>query len=552
VKSVAKCNYHLNHLRKLLARAPDDLFLQMVWAVDALQSDRVEAAKKYIAFPADAAGTAIDGKYAVHRWELETLLIQLLLTRKQEKRPGRNLVLDCSNFGSIIEAINRLRKLEDVEAEAYLLQQNIFSEMHRIAHRQFHWQRGYFNTPQMYLYSYLYGQGQCGDHFKEKYALQITDLTLVGFALWASMQGAPWVHRGFMVPEVGLTGTLVQRALPMLSLPISRARMETETIIRCVNEMHGSPIPTAYLPSILRRYPLIWPESDLNLYVAPIPELILLRVTAGLYYDLIEGGQALLNEANDRFEQYCVDYIQAMLPRFTVSRSFRYGPKGAQVDSPDVLIKHDGKLVIAGECKATKLTYLAQFAENPFDAGKKQYEQLARGVLQLWRYFSHVRQGVVQEEFAPESYAMLLTLDSFLALDPELLEKVLKEANARANEDGGILADDRRSVVFCPIQDLEHTLAIATEDTFLAALKAAKQKNLSGWQLREIYQKIASGNGREPKKKYPFVLNTVLPWWERTQRLRARASVQSLGPRDTEKEEEGNHFCGVIGVDRAT
>jgi hypothetical protein len=486
----------------------------MVWAVDALQDDRVAAAKKYIKFPAEAADPSIGAKYAVHRWELETLLIQLLLTPKQEIRPGPNLVLDCSKFGSMIEAINRLRKLEDVEAATYLPQQNIFSEMHRIAHRQFHWQRGYFNAPQMYRYSYLYGQGQCGEYFKEKHGLPITDLNFLGFALWASLQRAPWLHRGFALPQIGLTGELVQRALPMLSLPISRARTETETIIRRVNELHGSPVPTAYLPSILRQYPLISTENDLNLYIAPITEVILLRVTAGLYYDLIAGGQALLNEANDRFEQYCVDYIQAMLPRFKVSRSFRYGPKGGQVDSPDVLVKDDGKLAIAGECKATKLTYLAQFAEDPFDAEKKQYDQLARGVLQLWRYFSHVRRGVVQEELALEAYAMVLTLDTFLTLDHELLAKVLKEANARADEDGGILAEDRRPVVFCPIQDLESILAVATEDTFLAALKAAQERKFLGWQLREIHRDSAAEKDREIKK-YPFTLDSVLPWWRR-------------------------------------
>jgi hypothetical protein len=89
----------------------------------------------------------------------------------------------------------------------------------------------------------------------------------------------------------------------MLSLPISRARTETKAIIQQVNELHGSTIPTAYLPSILRQYPLIATENDPNLYIAPITEVILLRVTAGLYYDLIGGGQALLNEANDRFER---------------------------------------------------------------------------------------------------------------------------------------------------------------------------------------------------------------------------------------------------------
>jgi hypothetical protein len=163
----------------------------LVWAVDALQDNRVDAAARFITFPADAADSSIGAKYAVHRWELETLLIPLLLTPKEELKRGPNLVLDCSKLDSMIEAINRLRKLEDVESATYLPQNNIFNEMHRIAHRQFHWQRGYFNTPQMYRYSYLYGQGQCGDYFKEKYGLPITDLNFVGFALWASLQRVP-------------------------------------------------------------------------------------------------------------------------------------------------------------------------------------------------------------------------------------------------------------------------------------------------------------------------------------------------------------------------
>jgi hypothetical protein len=94
-----------------------------------------------------------------------------------------------------------------------------------------------------------------------------------------------------------------------------------------------------------------------------------MRFTSGLYYDLVPGGAGLLNDANDRFEQYCVDFIKALMPRFETSRSYHYGPKGAGFDSPDVLIKDGEKLVVVGDCKATKLSYLAQFAENPFDDG---------------------------------------------------------------------------------------------------------------------------------------------------------------------------------------
>ena len=91
--------------------------------------------------------------------------------------------------------------------------------------------------------------------------------------------------------------------------------------------------PTALLPSILRKTPLIYID-DLDRLVSPIPETILLRVTAGLYYDIVPGGQEIINDANARFEQYCIDLIDAMMERFEVTGAYRYGPKGQQSTCP--------------------------------------------------------------------------------------------------------------------------------------------------------------------------------------------------------------------------
>src|SRR5262249_55423584 len=80
----------------------------------------------------------------------------------------------------------------------------------------------------------------------------------------------------------------------------------------------------AFMPSILRRYPLISLTADMATFMPPIAELILMRISSGLYYDIIPGKQPLLNEANDRFEQYCHDLIDE-LTVFVTSRSHRDG-----------------------------------------------------------------------------------------------------------------------------------------------------------------------------------------------------------------------------------
>jgi hypothetical protein len=169
------------------------------------------------------------------------------------------------------------------------------------------------------------------------------------------------------------------------------------------------------------------------------------------------------------------------------------------------------------DCKATKLSYLAQFAESPFDAARKQYEQIAKGVFQAWRYYSHVRRGLTEAKVADDAYVMIFTLDWFLYMSEELKSKVTEEAEALAIGDGQITDQDRKPVVFCTIQDLEGVLFTATEDSFLAALKSTQEKRFEAWQFREVYRESTPEELR--RKDYPFKLDGLLPWWRRTQDL---------------------------------
>jgi hypothetical protein len=521
--SPAKVAYHLKQLRKLFIRMSDQNFLQMVWAIDALGSGRPEAAARLINFPQQAADQSIGSRFAVHRWELETLLIQLFLTPKEDRRRGATALFDCSMFDSVADLVNRLRKLEDVESMVYLRggDFNIFGEMHRVAQRQFHWQRGYFNLPQLYRYAFIYGQGKCGEYFEKAYGLPIAQLNFVGFALFLHSRHVPWISRTLTAPELEFTGDLMERALPLLLISADQAREQTKNMTNDVNAKHGRPIPTAFLPSILRRYPLVCLNDEANEFIAPIPEVLLMRVTSGLYYDIIKGGQALLNEANDRFEEYCAAYINARMPRFKVIRTYRYEPKkGALIDAPDLLVRDGERTVIAVECKATKLTYLAQFAEDPFEAEKKQYLQIANGVFQLWRFFSHVRRGLVKEAVDSVTSAIVLTLDSFFTMDRDLKAKIIEEATSLADKEGDIAAEDRRHIIFCPIHGFEEVLSLSTEDSLLATLKVAREDQYIGWELRDIHRKEAAGNGPIEPKQFPFELDRLLPWRKRLNELK--------------------------------
>lgn len=73
----------------MLARFGDLPFLQLMWGTDALQSDRVEAESAYISYPPKAADSTIGSPFAIHRWELETVIIQLFLTENRKFKRER-------------------------------------------------------------------------------------------------------------------------------------------------------------------------------------------------------------------------------------------------------------------------------------------------------------------------------------------------------------------------------------------------------------------------------------------------------------------------------
>lgn len=521
---------YVNKLDALLSYSDDDAFLQMIWAVDALQSDRVEAARKYIAFPPEAANSDMGSPLAVHKWELETLVNRLMLTPKAKPHPGRNRITNCNIFAACAAAVNHLRKLEEAESKLYLRRFSIFTELRRIGHRQFDWQRGYFNGPQIYRYAYIYGGEQCVAYFERAYGISFNDFSAVGFGLYAAFREHPLVPREYSMEALKISAATRDAGLKLLSLCQKEARSVAATLAQSVNAGRGRPLPFAYQPSLLRRFPTVQVTAGRSFLRSPLPELIIQRVTGGIYYDLVGGPGGLRNEASDRFENYAHKLLSTMLPGLNSSRSFKYTAEGNRVDSPDLLVQSGDSVHLVVECKATKLSIGAQFAEDPLEEAKKAYQELAKGVLQVWRFFSHVRRSLVPDTLvASTASGMVLTLDSWLIMSIDLQDSVVAEAAALANRDPSIILEDRRKVIFCSIPNLEETLAFSDEASFLRCIKASTEDRFKGWILPIINNELSEYKGG--KKPYPFDLGDVLPWWAATEDIREkRRGIEAIDP----------------------
>jgi len=355
---------------------------------------------------------------------------------------------------------------------------------------------------------FLYGQGGCAEAFESAHQLTVSQFALIGFALFATFMGRPYIDRSYDLSSLGISSEQFEAALRLLSVRSDAAEAKLRSIVQ---DAGAVALPMAYKPSLLRSRPLLAFGSHGERLRAPLPKLILQRVTFGLYYDVFQPGGTLRNEIAARFETYAADLVRALMPAFDVEPTYAYAAgRGRIIDAPDILISHADELAVVIECKATKLTFSAQFAEDPAVDAKARYAEIGKGVFQVWRFFAHCRLGRTRHQVTPATRGLLLTLDTWLVMARDLQTHVREIAIALADADPDILEEDRRPVLFAAVQDFESLLSQTDEESFLRTLDAGAEDRFLGWILPLISREL----GPLPeRKKYPFEPDALLPWW---------------------------------------
>jgi len=494
---------HRNRLIKLLSQADDEGFCKLVWAIDALQSGRERAVQGVIEFGPEAVTTQIINDRYVHKWALETLINELLVHPKAQLRPGLNWRLNTDAFNGITDVYNQLRDLENNEYTGDAA--TIDDEMARIGHRQFEWQRGFYNLSDMARSAILFGGPHVRASFQDRQGLTLPEFVLTGLAIYMRLHTAQWMPRGVDLGDLGMTQAIFDRGLSHLALPITEARQAARSLRMNDNA------PVAYRPSILRQTPCFLFEGGQRIR-SPLPGLVMARVTTGVYYDVVAAGGNVTRELGERFENYCRDLLAASLPDAEWRPAITYG----QRQTPDILMHRNGACRLVIECKAKKMSVAARYGDNPVQAAAAGFSEIAKAIFQIWRHLSHVRRGMVADEImADEAVGLVLTLDPWMQMTRRRRQQLEAQAIQLADADGHILPQDRRPVAFCAIEDLEAVLRLATMDSFLLTVREGSSAERGGWRLRGLYDIVAPDVN--VGRAYPFEdrIGAHYDWWDR-------------------------------------
>jgi hypothetical protein len=480
----------------------------MIWAVDKLQEGHPGLASKYLDFPYEAIGADFTSPYRVYEWTMETLVNELLTTPKRKVLVHkRNRVLNCSGFAALAEVVNALNDLEDAESGLWLLNNSVRLEMHRIAQRQFHWQRGFLNIPQFYRGARLFNFPDANTFFNTHYGLSIAAFARCGFVIYAQLSEHPFMSKNTDFSAVGIPPQERDATLRMISITHAKARVEAQ-------RLRAGPGQTAYKPSVLRQYPCICFGKDEDAICAPIREIIAERVTSGVFYDLVGASGSLRNVVSRNFEEYSKELFEGFLPGLEVIPESSYNDD--QNRTPDLILRTDGSIFAIVECKATKMPLPAKFSDRPLDEAERAYREIEKAVFQIWRFVSHKRRGVldVSGTIRSDAVGVVLTLDSWLEAFGDMRQQIVQRAQKYATgRDSLITAEDMIPVIFCPIDDMEFTLSRASEADFRSALLHAASPKYTGYHLSAVYQEVC--NPPQDQKPYPFKdrVREVLPWW---------------------------------------
>lgn len=502
-------HHYMTKLCKYLSQANDEHFINLLWASNALQSDYYESAFWHIkasSVPPGAITTNMTDPHFIQKWELETLANELMTTKKDgQSRKGKTRHLDCTNYSAIIECVNTLRKLENAE-HRNLNTGDIKVELGRIAARQFSWQRGFVNLSTFYRNIYIYGQGKCAKYFEDTYGLELQRFTRIGFMLYASFTTAPFISKSGGWEKLGTTWEEIEKVLALIAQPFSAAATSARLVRKSFRE-------TPNKPSVLRKTPCLRFGDQGHRIRAPLPELIMERIASGLFYDLVGADGGVRNEYGDRFEQYCFDYFSQVLTNLHWEREFGYSHAKNTLQSPDIIATKEGDVTLAIECKTSRMSHEAAFGADPSIA--RGYDDLAKAVYQLWKFFSHCRRSIIPRNLSPNATGIVLTLDNWLVMSESMRDSVIENARAMAAQrDTSILAEDQKEIIFLAAPEMEIVLSRACEESFLSAAEHCKDEKFKGWRFDTVHSKVIEGQSRE-RRPYLFKdqMKTLLPWW---------------------------------------
>ena len=432
-------------LKDHLRYASSEEFLLTAWGLYQFWKGRMKLASQAVRLNATAVKLRRESRFVIPPWEIVGLLTVYLeaydnLTDSHLKPK----YLDVRAWDTIAELINIYRditnrqSMDGIEKDT----KSLLEMMPRIMLQQFSWQTGYDAPRFMIRGTFINYCPEAKAVFKSRYGLDAETFFTISIALTAHFNRVPHFTNLDMFSSIGILEADVKKYLNIVSTTVKNASRAAKA--DGATTRHG----LDFKVSRVFDYPVFKIGDDIRFaYTCPFPDLLIYRATYFIYFDIMGATvpptekplRKMAFEAKSamdkRFELYCVELAQHSIPDPISCRGdFTYGQVGFQRHTADLLIHKGNRVSIAAECKSKKMKINVRLSPRPVRDNLEELDDLAKGVVQIWRFFRDLKAGVVIEDGTPwmaadDFVGALITLEEWADHNPVFTEECFRRAN---------------------------------------------------------------------------------------------------------------------------
>ncbi len=432
-------------------------------------------------------------------WELDTLSQEIILHASEWPAPET-----LRKWSYLAGAVNKLKDFENNLARLYPKDDTILLELHRIAHRQFPWQRRP-NAMWITRYYKIFGDPGLDALIQRTIWLTARELYRIGLVLTGIYLDKFALTYPPHIEIHGLDQAKLDRFLTHFAIDLDALKTKTAEVQQ-LNENY------AYVFNPLRIYPLVWIE-DRTRVVAPIPTFLFRRFTEGLYYE-IRDEPGFSDAFGGAFQRYVGEVITAANEGevFRIYPEAEYHVGRARRDTVDWIVEERSGTVFV-ESKTKRLRLEAKTALTSREALESEMDKLAAFIAQVYRTIRDYRDGrYPQKRYLNEPLLpIVVTLEEWHAFGDLIQREIEQRVEAQLLSDGlpnGWL--EEMPYVTCSIDDFESAIQIIAR-VGVAEVMARRASNpeYKKWEFRAFLSQEFPEEVRSARALFSDVLDAL-------------------------------------------
>ena len=492
--SKEKRSYWERRLHDHLRPIPVEDILTMSWAIEAMRDDREAAARRRLEMPGVSDDHKIGGVFFVPPWSIDAVIREKLSLGATALKARH---LDLKSWSSVAKLLNAYAALSNTESVMDFSPSGILAAMPRILWPQYDWQLGTSNMFRIGRAWHVYATDEGKSVFAGKYGIELELFLKVSFGIYAGSAEHPAIRSTSLAP-----------------LSVTKAQLHrVRTIIGDTFEGHQTwvqstanpDLPRDFLRSVTKERPLFEvADTKGRAYFVPSRSNLMLRITDGLYYDIVSDPNAR-RQSGQAFEELCLSLTKHYIGADSSVEPERRTTYGM---SADILVEHnESSTGVILECKIRRIPQRVLTSADPFKVYADDFDDVIKGIVQIWRTYSEL-----YSTSSRDMVGIVLQYDPWTIMGSKFVSQLFNSAHDKASS-LSIPSSDRIPVALVGYSDFEILLRDYSYPDIFEAIRDWDTQKFHGWELHSVLKTNGKVKQPSPKFDYESLVKKAVPWW---------------------------------------